>query len=89
MSIDVDQKPELRDYFGVHYIPDSSVIMGIENGEYVYMQENGNVSKDKSQASIVGLKDEKVFEKVMDLALLHKVNYPSMPLMRSRKGLAR
>ncbi len=77
MSIDVDQKPELRDYFGVHYIPDSSVIMGIENGEYVYMQENGNVSKDKSQASIVGLKDEEVFEKVMDLALLYKMKEKS------------
>jgi len=72
MSADVDQRPEFRAYLGVRYIPDSSVIMGIENGEYVYMQENGNVSKDRSQARIVGLRNKEVFEKVLDLALLYE-----------------
>ena len=73
-SIDVDQNPELAEYFGVEVIPDSFVIVGIENGKYVYMQEDGNVSTDRSQARIVGLNDsdEKVFEKVLDLAILQQ-----------------
>lgn len=77
MSVDVDQSPKIVDYFGTRYIPDCSVIMGIENGEYVYMQENGNVSKDRSQARIVGLRDKEVCEKLLDLALLHEAKEKS------------
>lgn len=71
MSVDLDQNPELGTYFGVEHIPDSFVIVGIEDGEYIYMQEDGNVSKDRSQARIIGLKDKQVFEKLLDLALLN------------------
>lgn len=69
-TVDVDQNPELAEYFGVEAIPDSCVIVGIENGKYVYMQENGNISTDRSQAKVVGLSDgdEQVFEKVLNLA---------------------
>jgi hypothetical protein len=59
----------------VESIPDSFVIVGVENGKYVYMQENGKVSTDRSQARIIGLNgkdDEKVFEKIIDLALLQE-----------------
>ena len=45
----MDKSPEVRGYFGVESIPDSFVIVGIENGKYVYMQENGKVSTDRSQ----------------------------------------
>ena len=51
------------------------MIVGIENGKYVYMQKNGKVSTDRSQARIVGLNgtdDEKMFEKIIDLALLQE-----------------
>jgi thioredoxin 1 len=76
-SIDVDQSPELTEYFGVKMFPDSSVIVGIENGTYVYMQENGTVSTDRSQARFIGLNEtagpnEETFEKVLDLAVLLK-----------------
>ena len=74
-SVDVDQNPEVREYFEVESIPDSFVIVGVENGKYVYMQENGKVSTDRSQARIIGLNgkdDEKVFEKIIDLALLQE-----------------
>ena len=74
-SIDVDQSPELAKYFEVKYLPDSFVIVGIENEKYVYMQKDGKVSTDKSQARMVGLNgtnDEKMFEKIIDLALLQK-----------------
>lgn len=69
MSVDIDQSPEFIEYFGVSPIPDSSVIIGIENGEYVYIQEDGNVSKDRFTARILGLRDKQEFEKVLDLAL--------------------
>jgi thioredoxin 1 len=70
MSVDVDKSPKLADYFGVSSMPDSSVIVGIQNGKYVYMKQNGKVTTDRSQARIVGLNDKKVFEKVLDLAIL-------------------
>ena len=77
--VDVDQNPELAEYFGVEGIPDSCVIMGVENGKYIYMQENGNVSTDRSQARFVGLNnsDDKVFENTLNLALLQQGNNKS------------
>ncbi len=73
-SVDVDKSPELAKYFGVEIIPYSFVVIGIENGSYVYMQENGNVSKNISQARFVGRNetDEEMFKKVLDLALLQQ-----------------
>jgi len=72
MLIDVDRNPELKTYFGVGHIPDFSVIVDIENGEYVYMKADGNVSKDIDQARLVGIMDKEVLEKVLDLALLRE-----------------
>lgn len=69
ISVDVDQSPKLADYFGVSSVPDSSVIVRIENGEYVYMQEDGNVTKDRFKARIQGLTDKGIYEKVLNFAL--------------------
>lgn len=73
-SVDVDKSPELGYYFDVEIIPYSFVIVGIENGTYVYMQENGNVSTDISQARFVGRNDtdEEMFKKVLDLAVIQQ-----------------
>lgn len=76
-AIDVDQSPELTKYFRVKGIPDSCVIVGIENGTYVYMQEDGNVTMNRSQAKFIGLNEtagpnEETFRKVLDLAILQK-----------------
>lgn len=69
MSIDVDKSPKLADYFGVTSVPDSSVIVGIENNGYVYMQEDGKVSTDRFQSRILGLRDKQEFKNVLALAL--------------------
>jgi thioredoxin 1 len=69
MSADVDKSPKLADYFGVSSMPDSCVIVGVQNGQYVYMKQNGQVTTDKSQATIIGLYSKGVFEKVINLAL--------------------
>lgn len=76
-AIDVDKSPDLKDYFGVKGIPDSCVIVAIENRTYVYMQEDGNVSMNRSQARFIGLNEtagpnEETFKKVLDLAVLQK-----------------
>jgi len=72
MSIDIDQSLDLASYFEIGYIPDTSLIVGIENGEYVYMKEDGNVSKDRLQARILGQMDKEVYEKLIDVALLQE-----------------
>lgn len=73
-AIDADKNPELAEYFEVEFIPDSFVIVGIENGTYVYMQDDGNISTDRSQARFVGRNDtdEEMFKKVLDLALIQQ-----------------
>lgn len=76
-AIDVDQSPELMKYFEVEEIPDSCVIIGIENGTYTYMQENGTISMNRSQAKFIGYNEtagpnEETFRKVLDLAVLQR-----------------
>jgi thioredoxin 1 len=69
MSVDMDQSPKLAYYFGINVIPDSFVIVGIEDDEYVYMREDGNVSTDRFKARILKLGKKEVFEEILDLAL--------------------
>ena len=77
MSIDIDQSPELTKYFGIYFIPDSSVIVDIQNGQYVYMQQDGETTNNRFQARIIGYDDTKgpnktTFENVLDLALFQE-----------------
>ncbi len=72
MSININKNPQLATYFDVGYIPDSSVIVGIENGTYVYMQQDGNITTDRVRARIVGLENKEVFEKVLENALVYE-----------------
>lgn len=69
VTVDIDKSPKLADYFGIYVIPDSSVIVGIENGKYVYMQEDGNVTTERSTAKILKIEGKEVYENVLDLAL--------------------
>lgn len=69
MSVDVDKSSKLTDSFGVGTIPDCTVIVGTKNGKYVYMQQNGKTTTDRSKAKITGNKAKSVYEKVLNLAL--------------------
>ena len=69
MSMNIDNSPELADYFGIYVIPDTSVIVGLENGSYIYIQEDGSVSTDRSKAKILKIEGKEVYENVLDLAL--------------------
>ncbi|AAM07599.1 TPA: thioredoxin family protein [Methanosarcina acetivorans] len=74
MSADIDQSPEIAAYFGIAYIPDSFVVVGFENGEYVYMQEDGNVTTDRFQARVLGVRDKQVYEELLERAVLYYEN---------------
>lgn len=77
MSADLDRNPEFKTYFGVQLIPDSFVIIGIEDGNYIYIQENGNITKDRFQARLVGLKNKQVFERLLDVCLINEMKNKS------------
>jgi len=70
----MSKSPKLAEYFEACVVPVSFVIIGINNGNYTYMRGDGNVSTNLSTAKIVGLRDKKVFEKVLDTALQQKKN---------------
>ncbi len=76
MTVDADNSFQFANYFVVNSIPDSSVIIGIENGKYVYIQEDGNISNNRLKSRILGLRDKEEFKKILDLAIqkssLHK-----------------
>jgi len=74
MSADVANSHQIEAYFGAYYIPDSFVVVGIENGEYVYMQEDGNVTTDRSQARVQGLRENHVYEELIKRAILYYEN---------------
>src|SRR5665647_335250 len=72
MSADIDQSPELAEYFGVSVregntvytksIPASFVIVDDVQGTYTYMQTNGKVTKDGSQVMIQGYDKQKCID---------------------------
>ena len=73
--IDIHQSPELAKYFGIStHMPDSFVIVGTENGKYVYISDEGKINMDRSQARIIGLgdKNEKIFKKMIDFAIIQQ-----------------
>jgi thioredoxin 1 len=71
-SIDITESPDLETYFEIGYVPDTSLIVGMENGKYIYMQEDGKVTKDRFQARIQGQMEKEVYENRINLALLQE-----------------
>jgi thiol-disulfide isomerase/thioredoxin len=73
-SIDIYQSPEIAKYFGGYNLPDAFVIVGTNNGKYVYINDDGNSTLDRSQARIIGVNAENKhrFEKIIDHALIQQ-----------------
>ena len=69
MYIDTDESSEISDFFNVYSIPDSCVIVGVENGQYVYMARDGTTSTQREYARFVGLTDKKTLAKTLDYAI--------------------
>ena len=73
-SIDIYQSPELAKYFGGYNLPDAFVIVGTKDGKYVYIDDDGNNTVDRSQARIIGLNagNKNRFERIIDRALIQQ-----------------
>jgi thiol-disulfide isomerase/thioredoxin len=72
MSGDITKSPKLITYFGVRVIPDCCVIVGIQNGKYIYMQQNGKTTTVRANARIIGDKSISVYEKILNYAIKYK-----------------
>jgi thioredoxin 1 len=72
MSLDMDENPKIADYFGAYVVPVSFMIIGIKNGNYTYMGENGNISTDGLKSRIIGPRDKEALEKILGNALIEK-----------------
>ena len=69
MHIDTDESPELSKFFNVYSIPDSCVIVGVENGQYVYMASDGTTSTQREYARFLGLRDKQTLANTLDHAI--------------------
>jgi thioredoxin 1 len=74
MSVDMDKSPKLAEYFGAYFVPVSFVIFDNKNGNYTYIRENGNVSRDEFEAKIIGPRAKDVLEKLLDIAIQQEKN---------------
>lgn len=70
ISIDMNRSPQLTKYFNAGFVPDITVIVGIKDGEYVYMQQDGNVTTDRFKARITGPGEKDIYEDVLNHALI-------------------
>lgn len=69
MSIDIKKSPGLVKYFGARGVPDCSVIVGTNKGNYVYMQQNGKTTTVRSKARIIDNQKINVYEKILNYAI--------------------
>ncbi|MGP8336670.1 MAG: thioredoxin domain-containing protein [Methanosarcinaceae archaeon] len=69
MYIDIDESPELSNFFNVYSIPDSCVIIGVENGQYNYMVRDGTTSIRREHARFIGLTDKQTLANTLDYAI--------------------
>ena len=87
-SIDIYQSPEVAKYFGGYDLPDAFVIVGTKNGKYVYINDDGTSTLDRSQARIIGLNagNKNRFEKIIDQALMQQgTNKPMLTGQHKRE----
>ena len=69
MHINTDDSPELMNFFNVCAIPDSCVLVGVEDGQYVYMVCDGTTSTRCECARFTGLTDKQTLAKTLDYAI--------------------
>ena len=69
MYIDTEESPELARFFDIYSIPDLCVIVGVENGQYVYMARDGATSNQREYARFLGLTDKQTLAERLDYAI--------------------
>ncbi|MEL4305223.1 thioredoxin family protein [Methanococcoides sp. LMO-2] len=74
MFIDTELTPELGARFNVYSIPDTTVIVDIEDGNYVFMRYDGVKEMDRNKARVLGYVDKDVFEIILGHAIEYRNN---------------
>ena len=69
MHIDADATPELAGWFNVYSIPDSCVIVKVQDEEYVYMKYDGTTTAERVDARFIGFTEKEQLSETMDYAL--------------------
>lgn len=69
MLIDIKQNPEFATEFGVRVIPDTCIIMDIENGKYMYMRQDGSKSQERTSARFLGVTDKEILSDTLEKAI--------------------
>ncbi len=69
MLIDVKEYPEFATTFGVRVIPDTCIITGIEDGKYMYMQQDGSKSSERTGARFLGVTDKETLSETLEKAI--------------------
>jgi thiol-disulfide isomerase/thioredoxin len=69
MLIDVNDYPDLAMTFEVINIPDTFIIVGKEDGNYIYAKPDGSKTSDRMSARFIGVTDKEDLSKTLDKAI--------------------
>ncbi len=69
MLIDVNEYPELGEAFDVINIPDTCVIVGKEDGNYIYVKPDGSKTSERMSARFIGVTDKETLSETLDKAI--------------------
>ncbi|HEY5125520.1 MAG TPA: thioredoxin family protein [Ignavibacteria bacterium] len=69
MLIDVNKYDDFATTFGVVSIPDTCVIVGKEDGKYIYMRPDGSKSLDRATARFLGVTDKETLSETLEKAI--------------------
>ena len=69
LYIDTDESSDLASFFNVYSIPDLCVIVGVENGQYVYVARDGTTSTQREYVRFLGLTDKQTLANTLDHAI--------------------
>ncbi|NOQ48960.1 MAG: thioredoxin [Methanococcoides sp.] len=74
MYIDSELTPGLAGQFKYYSIPDTTVIAGVEDGNYLFMRRDGVTDTSRNKARVIGYVDISVLETILDHAIEHNAN---------------
>lgn len=69
MLIDVKEYPDFATTFGVMSIPDTCIIVGKEDGKYIYMRQDGSKSPNRATARFLGVTDKETLSETLEKAI--------------------
>jgi len=69
MLIDVKEYPDFATTFGVSVIPDTCIIVGKEDGKYIYMRQDGSKSSDRGNARFLGVTEKGTLSETLEKAI--------------------